>query len=162
ASSDEQVAPDEESPERIEPPDAAVSFRLDVRSNNRSIARHLERHMELQRFAEFDDLQANELRRLLGAAEDNARDLLAAQGYFDPAIQLSMQEPEKPGEPRRIVMNVDTGRKARVEQVAIEFAEPADSDPASADQRRDIRRDWLLKRGEDFTQQAWDTSRTEG
>ncbi len=162
ASSGSQSAPDEESPETIEPPDAAVSFRLDVRSANRSMARHLERHMELQRFAEFTDLQANELRRLLGAADENARDLLAAQGYFDPRIEVSMQEPEEPGDPRRIVMDVDTGGAARVEQVSIEFAEPANSEPASAGQRRIIRRDWLLEEGDGFTQQEWDTSRTEG
>ncbi len=139
-----------------------VAFRLDVNSNNRSMARHLERHMELQRFAEFNDLQANELRRLLGAADENARDLLAAQGYFDPQIELSMQEPGKPGGPRRIVMNVQTGPKATVEQVQIEFAEPADSDPASEEQREVIQRDWLLRRGDTFTQEEWDAARSEG
>lgn len=155
-------APDEESPEQIEPADTAVSFRLDVVSNNRSMARHLERHLELQRFADFPDLQANELRRLLGAAQDNARNLLAAQGYFDPRLELSMEEPDAADEPRRIVINVETGPATRVEQVEISFAEPADSDPASADQRQQIRRDWLLKQGDTFTQTEWDGARAEG
>lgn len=155
-------APDEESPERIEPADTAVSFRLDVVSNNRSMARHLERHLELQRFADFPDLQANELRRLLGAAQDNARNLLAAQGYFDPRLELSMEEPDAADEPRRIVINVETGPATRIEQVEISFAEPADSDPASLDQRQQIRRDWLLKQGDTFTQTEWDAARAEG
>ncbi len=161
ASRDTQSDPDEETPERVEPSSDAVTFRLDVRSENRGMARHLERHMELQRFADFPDLQANELRRLLGAAQDNARDLLAAQGYFDPQITLTMREPEESGDPRRIVMEVDAGQRARVEDVEIVFTEPAESEPASADQRRDIRRDWILKAGEHFAQTEWDASRTE-
>ena len=162
ATPDEQPAADEESPERIEPAEAAVTFRLDVVSDNRSMARHLERHLELQRFADFPDLQPNELRRLLGAAQDNARDLLAAQGYFDPRLELSMEEPEEADEPRRIVMDVQTGEAAQVAQVEISFAEPADSDPAGAGQRQQIRRDWLLEEGETFTQSGWDTARAQG
>lgn len=162
ATRDEQAAPDEESPERIEPAPTSVSFRLDVVSDNRAMARHLEQHLELQRFADFPDLQPSELRRLLGAAQDNARSLLAAQGYFDPRLELSMEEPEAADEPRRILINVQTGPVARVEQVEISFAEPADSDPASAGQRRQIRRDWLLKQGDAFTQPGWDAARAEG
>jgi translocation and assembly module TamA len=63
-----------------EPGAAPVSFKVDVVSENRPIARHLERHLDIQRFAGFPDLQAGELRRLLGEAESNARDLLAAMG----------------------------------------------------------------------------------
>jgi translocation and assembly module TamA len=80
--------PEGETPARVEAADTPVAFRLDVVSENRRIARHLERHLELQRFRDFEDLQTNELRRLLAAAETNARDLLAAQGYFQPQLQL--------------------------------------------------------------------------
>lgn len=161
ASRDEQPSASEESPERIEPAAGGITFELDVVSRNRDMARHLERHMELQRFADFPDLQATELRRLLGAADENARDLLAAQGYFDPKIELTMQEPGKPGEPRRIVMNVDPGPRAHVEQVSIDFT-GAVEEPAGAEQREVIQRDWLLRRGDTFTQEGWDSSRNEG
>lgn len=162
ASREGQPSIDGESPERIEPVAAGVTFHLDVVSRNREMARHLERHLELQRFADFPDLQPAELRRLLGAAEDNARDLLAAQGYFDPVIALSMQEPAKAGEPRRIVMNVDPGAKARVEHVAIDFTGAVADDAEGEEQREVIQRDWLLKPGEAFTQEAWEGSRSDG
>jgi translocation and assembly module TamA len=161
-SPDQQTSPAEQSPERIEPATGDLRFRLDVVSRNREMARHLERHLELQRFADFPDLQAAELRRLLGAAGDDARSLLAAQGYFDPAIELAMHEPEKPGGPRRIVMSVETGERARVEQVSIEFTGAVADDTGGAGQRAQILRDWLLKRGETFTQEAWDAARAGG
>jgi translocation and assembly module TamA len=162
ASSGKTAAPDEESPERVEAADNAVAFRLDVVSPNRGVARHLERHMELQRFTDFDDLQANELRRLLAAAEENARDLLAAQGYFQPRLELRTEASRDADDPRRIVMEVDPGERSKVLSHEILFAAPMDEDERGARQRREIRRDWLLKDGDAFAQETWDAAKAAG
>ncbi len=155
--------PGGETPARVEAADAPVAFRLDVVSSNRGIARHLERHLELQRFRDFDDLQANELRRLLAAAEANARDLLAAQGYFQPQLELRTEEGRgRANEPRRLVMEVDPGPRATVFSHDITFADPMDSDPRGEAQRREIRRDWLMKDGVEFTQEGWDAAKSAG
>ena len=141
----------------------ATSFKLDVVSENRSIAKYLERYLDIQRFADFPDLQAGELRRLLGEAESNARDLLAALGYFSPKLNLKAEDPsEGSGGKRRIVIEVDPGEQAKVTGHDVQFSEPMDSDPAGERQRRIIRRDWLLKDGEPFTQQGWDGAKTAG
>lgn len=152
-----------ETPARVDVADAPVAFRLDVVSSNRGIARHLERHLELQRFRDFDDLQANELRRLLVAAEANARDLLAAQGYFQPQLELRTEEArERKDQRRRLVMEVDPGPRTRVVAHEITFAAPMDEDARGNAQRREIRRDWLLKDGDEFAQESWDAAKAAG
>jgi translocation and assembly module TamA len=142
---------------------ANLSFKVDVVSSNRRIARHLERYLDIQRFADFPDLQPGELRRLLGETESNARDLLAALGYFNPRLDLKAGDSsDRPGEKRRIVIEVEPGEETRVERHQILFATPMANDPKGESQRREIERDWLLKDGATFTQEQWSTAKTAG
>ncbi len=150
------AAPDDSATDKAE-----LSFKVDVVSENRGIARHLERYLDIQRFTDFPDLQAGELRRLLGETESNARDLLAAQGYFNPQLELKAPDAE-PGRRRNIVMDVDPGPQTKVQSREIHFADPMASDPVGESQRRIIERDWLLPEGETFTQEQWDAAKTEG
>ncbi len=142
---------------------APLSFEVDVLSDNRRIARHLQRYLDIQRFSSFPDLQAGELRRLLGEVESNARDLLAALGYFSPQLSLRAEDlPDKPGGSQRIVMEVDPGEQAKIESHDIRFAEPMNSDPAGQVQRRAILTNWLLKDNDRFSQEEWDAAKTAG
>jgi translocation and assembly module TamA len=136
-----------------------ASFKVDVVSENRTVADHLETYLDIQRYADFPDLQAGELRRLLGEAESNARDLLAALGYFSPVLALTAGEPAGDKGTRRIVIDVDPGRQTRIQSHQILFAEPMDSDPDAARQRREILRDWLLQDGDKFTEEEWSASK---
>lgn len=147
------------------PGDAAqedLSFRFDVVSENRSVARHLERHLDIQRFTSFPDLQPGELRRLQDAAESNARDLLAALGYFDPQLALRREDDKDEPGSLRIIMDLEPGEQARIGSREIHFAEPMGSDEQGEEQRRVIRRDWLLDEGNPFTQEEWDAAKTQG
>jgi translocation and assembly module TamA len=140
-----------------------LSFTVDVVSENRRVAKHLERYLDIQRFTGFADLQAGELRRLMGEAESNARDLLAALGYFTPKLSLRSEDPaEGSSGKRKIIIEVDPGEQAKIESREIHFAEPMNSEPGGQNQRRDIVRDWLLKEGNPFTQEEWDASKTAG
>jgi translocation and assembly module TamA len=142
---------------------AKASFKVDVASDNRRVARYLERYLAIQRFADFPDLQPGELRRLLGEAESNARELLATLGYFNPVLTLNADVPAaKPGEQRRIAITVDPGPATRVERHDIHFAEPMASDPSGESQRRKIASEWLLKDGATFTQEQWSNAKTAG
>jgi translocation and assembly module TamA len=152
----------QESETRTEVGSTPVSFRVDVVSEDRSVASYLEEHLELQRYTSFPDLQANELRRLLGEAESNARDLLAALGYFEPKLNLHADDAPSGNGPRRVVIEVDPGPQATVTSVQIEFAEPMNSDPAAAEQRETIRRDWLLDVDSKFSQTDWDSAKSRG
>ncbi|MFO1502566.1 MAG: BamA/TamA family outer membrane protein [Steroidobacteraceae bacterium] len=140
-----------------------ASFKVDVVSSNRRVARHLERYLDIQRFADFPDLQPGELRRLLGEAESNARDLLAALGYFNPVFKLTADESTgKPAGKRRIVIEVDPGAETKVTRHEIRFAAPMAADIQGAGQRQEIERDWLLRDGDTFTQEQWSNAKVAG
>lgn len=141
---------------------SALSFEVEVISSHRSISRLLRQHLDIQRFRGFTDLQANELRRLMGEVESNARDLLAAEGFFQPSLSVRMEEPEEPGSPRRIVIEAEPGKPTQVTGYQIEFAEPMNSDPSAARQRATIQEEWPLKEGREFTQEAWDSAKSVG
>jgi translocation and assembly module TamA len=143
-------------------PPAPLSFKVEVVSDNRRVARHLERYLDIQRFSNFPDLQAGELRRLLGEAESNARDLLAALGYFDPTLKLAAGEPSGERGTRRIVIDVDPGEQTKINSHEVSFAEPMNSDPQSERQRRAIQHDWLLQDKDPFTQEEWDAAKAAG
>lgn len=140
----------------------ALSFRVNVVSDDRDVASHLERHLDIQRFTGFPDLQPAELRRLLDEADANARELLAALGYFEPRLELRVGEVPADGGARRIEIEVEPGKLAQVAGVQIRFAEPMNSDPEGAPQRSAIEEGWLLKPGNRFTQEDWDAAKARG
>lgn len=140
-----------------------LSFDVEIVSEDRNIARLLRQHLDIQRFRGFPDLQPNELRRLLEEAEANARDLLAAQGYFEPALSLSVDDSTAQVDGRRrIIIRVDRGPRTRVSGYEIAFTEPMNGDANAARQRQAIREEWSLKQGGAFTQEAWDSAKGGG
>lgn len=158
---DEGQAADEEG--AVEAPRNALAFAVQVQSEDGDIARHLERHLELQRYARFPDLRATEFNRLLVEADANARDLLAALGYFNPALTLRVQDASEGSDaPRTIVVEVAPGERTRVAGYEIGFAEPMNSDPRAAAQRRRIERRWGLKAGDAFTEPDWSSAKSAG
>ncbi|PAT35623.1 outer membrane protein assembly factor [Vandammella animalimorsus] len=140
---------------------APLSFTVQVRSSQRDIAQHLERHLALQRYVHFPDLRELEFNRLMAEADANARDLLAALGYFNPQLELRVEQGQEQA-PRRIVIEVDPGPQTTVASHRIEFAEPMASDAQAQPQRERIERRWSLKPGDAFTQSAWDSAKSEG
>jgi translocation and assembly module TamA len=87
------------------------SFNIEVRAP-RELKQLLERDMELRRYREVSDLDDAELARLTAAAERNARELVATQGYFDPKIVVR-REAAASGKPV-IVVEVEPGRLTSV------------------------------------------------
>lgn len=123
---------------------------------------YLQRHIELQRYRELTDLDANELARLLTAAERNLQDLLGTLGYFSPAIQLVVHDtPQNPKAARRVVITVQPGEPVKISEVTIEFSGPIAQNDATLDQRSAIRATWALRRGMVFTQANWDAAKTQ-
>ncbi|MFA7665964.1 MAG: BamA/TamA family outer membrane protein [Burkholderiaceae bacterium] len=147
----------------VEATEGEPVFQVKVVSENRSIARHLERHLELQRYTRFPDLQATEFNRLLAEADANARDLLAALGYFNPELTLRVDAAtEGSAEPRTIVIEVEPGEQTKVASHSISFADPMNSDPKAAAQRERIQRTWPLRDGDSFTQPDWSSAKNAG
>ena len=142
---------------------ASPSFAVAVRAPD-AVRETLERHLELQRFRNLPDLQANELQRLLGAADANARELLGTLGYFAPTITVELTEtPDSKTTPRTVVVTVQPGPQTRIASADIDFANAAGNDTEGrARQQQRVQRNWSLPAGQPFTQSAWDSAKTGG
>lgn len=145
---------------------ASPSFTVEVRAPD-AVRATLERHLELQRFRHLPDLHANELQRLLGAADANARELLGTMGYFAPTITVELVEtPAGSESPRSVVVTVQPGPQTRIASADIDFSgEPlanAEDARGSARQQQRVLRDWSLNAGQPFTQSAWDGAKNAG
>lgn len=147
------------------PDDAPLAFTLDVRAP-KDIDVYLTKHLELQRFRRFPGLEARELSRLLGAADDNARELLATLGYFSPTLTLEMQETPGAEAPRTIVLTVEPGPQTHISDTDISVTGP-DTGPSAqaaegAPQRARVQSQWSLVSGLAFTQADWDDAKNQG
>lgn len=139
--------------------EGAVSFALQVRAP-KEVREHLERHLELKRFQAFSDLQERELSRLLGAADANARELLATIGYFSPDIQIDLTDtPGDRNTPRAVVVTVDPGERTTIESLDLTFEGDIEQGPTTSRPEAKARAAWSLAPGEPFTQEAWDNAK---
>ena len=137
----------------------AVAFTLQVRAP-KEVRDYLEKHLELQRFRAFPDLQERELSRLLGAADANARELLATLGYFTPDIQIDLANtPDDRRTPRAIVVTVDPGELTTIKALDLRFQGDIETGPTTSRPEARARAAWSLNPGEPFTQEAWDDAK---
>ncbi len=142
--------------------DARDAFALEVRGPE-AVRDYLIRHLEIQRYRQLDDLQPEELSRLMVAAEANARELLGTLGYFTPTLTLEMKpSPVAVQTGREIVITVEPGPISQVSDVDVGFGGAIAGDPAAAAQRAAIAAQWPLRAGQPFTQAAWDAAKTQG
>ncbi|MCW5263224.1 outer membrane protein assembly factor [Verminephrobacter eiseniae] len=142
---------------------ATPAFAVELRAPD-DVREVLERHLELLRFRHLSDLQRNELQRLLGAVDANARELLGTMGYFAPEITVeSSQTPDSQEAPRTVVISVQTGAQTRIASADIAFAHGARAvDDAESRAQQRVRRNWSLAPGQPFTQSAWEAAKNDG
>ncbi|WP_416352303.1 autotransporter assembly complex protein TamA [Variovorax sp. RTB1] len=140
--------------------DKRDAFALEVHGPE-TVRDYLNRHLEIQRYRQVDDLGAAELSRLMVAAEANARELLGTLGYFTPTLTLELKETPIAGAkaPREVVITVDPGEVTHVSSVQIGFAGPIENDPTSQAHRDAVRVGWSLRAGQPFNQLAWDNAK---
>ncbi|RYF79575.1 MAG: outer membrane protein assembly factor [Comamonadaceae bacterium] len=138
-------------------------FTVEVRAEDDDVRELLEKHLEIQRYRQLDDLELPEVSRLMVAAEANARNLLATQGYFTPELTLELIDtPQNRRAPHQVRITVQPGQRTQVEAVQVDFAGPIGSDADARAQRDYIRGGWNLGPGSVFTQQSWDNAKTLG
>jgi translocation and assembly module TamA len=135
------------------------AFTVDVQAPD-SVRDFLVRNLEIQRFRRLEDLGAVEVSRLMVAAEANARELLNTMGYFTPTLTLEMRDTPGGRAPREVRITVVPGEITQVSDVQIDFSGPIATDPQSDARREAIRANWPLRRGQPFSQQAWDSAKT--
>jgi len=114
----------------------------------------LAQHLELLRYQALSDLSDNELLRLMSAAQEDTRELLATLGYFSPDIQIERTLASGATVPE-VTLRVTPGAPTLIGEVNFSFTGPMASDPATLAQRQQIQAQWPLRTGMRFTQSAW-------
>lgn len=138
-------------------------FTVDVQADDDDVRELLEKHLEIQRYSQLDDLELAEVSRLMVAAEPNARNLLATQGYFTPQLTLELLDtPQDKAAPHQVRVTVQPGERTQVQSVQVDFAGAIANDADARLQRESIRNGWNLSPGSVFTQQSWDNAKTLG
>lgn len=152
---------------------AEPAFDLHVQSDNDDVKKYLERYVELQRYRSFPGLQLSELTRLLGAADDNVRELLGTLGYFSPDIKIDVYDSgAAPGDlgldaadsaaRPQIIIAVTPGPQTTVADVNLEYSGAVTKEKNFANRRERQQRNWDLQPGTGFTQKGWDGAKSEG
>ena len=137
------------------PPPPAFVLGIEAPDNIRTL---LERHLDLLRYREQNDLNDSELDRLMVDAARDARDLVATLGYFSADVRIERQT-TGPAMPRVLMLTVDPGPPTLVNDVQIVFSGPIVEDAESAWQRQQIQESWPLRTGMRFSQQDWDAAK---
>lgn len=146
-----------QSTEPASPPQTAA-FTLDIHAPE-ATTELLQRHLQLLRYKALNDLDAMELQRLLSAADLQARELLATQGYFSPRLNWQTETATDSGPRWSIRLQVEPGPQARIAQVRWIFQGHLQDDPKHSGQRQALEKQWLLSAGKGFTQEAWNDAK---
>lgn len=101
-------------------------------------------------------LTRGDLRRLASAAPEQARGLLATEGYLNAAVRARLEA----GEPQVVRLTIDPGRRTQVRSVTLRFEGELDQrfeqrDPRAVDTVAGMRRNWGLPEGSPFRQDDW-------
>ncbi len=98
--------------------------------------------------------------RLLGAADANARELLATLGYFSPDLKIELVDtPDDRKALRAVVVTVDTGERTNVETLDLKFRGAIEQSETTSRSEARARAAWSLAPGEPFTQDGWDDAK---
>lgn len=137
---------------------AAAAFDLEIDAPD-EIRALLEQHLELPRYREVRDLSDAELARLLVAARQNTRDLVATLGYFSPEIRLALQPAPGRAGGRVVRLGVTPGEATRVSEIRLVFRGAIADDALGLAQRQGIEAQWSLPAGRRFTQAGWNSAK---
>ncbi len=133
-------------------------YRLAVEAPTKELREMLERGLNLARWQGDAQMTPELLRRLGDEAVAEAREALAAHGYFGALVSFSL---DRDATPWAMTLHVVPGERTVVRSVEIAFTGPAAEDPEAARLLRSVRREWLLRPGMPFTQAEWNAAKNE-
>ena len=136
-------------------------YRLEVQAPG-ALRELLAQHLDLARFRDAparEGLTGAELDRLVAQAPEQARALLATEGYFSPLVAVERLPADAAGLPL-VRVAVQPGPRTRVQDVRLEFQgelrQRADAgQPGAQSLVRQLHAEWPLPPGAPFRQEAW-------
>jgi translocation and assembly module TamA len=127
-------------------------YRLTVEAPTKELREMLARGLQLARWQDDAEMTPELLRRLAEEGVREAREALAAQGYYAALVSFSLDRDRTPW---ALTLHVVPGTRTVVRTVELAFSGPGADDPEAAALLNEVRRDWLLRPGMPFTQADW-------
>lgn len=119
----------------------------------------LEHNLDVLRYRDLNDLSDSELARLLLAAAQDARELVATMGYFSPTITVEPPVSANGVAPRDLKLIVVPGEPSVVTDVKITFTGPIMTDTGVQAQRQRVINQWPLEVDMRFSQTRWSAAK---
>jgi translocation and assembly module TamA len=114
----------------------------------------LEQNLDLLRFRGNPRTDRDQLQRLVRAAPEQIRTLVATEGFYSPLINVSMSDAAEPV----VTVDVQPGQPTLVGDVQIDL-EGFESTAAAPFDKEALKAGWLLPKGTVFQQEAWETAK---
>lgn len=125
----------------------------------RELEELLEQNLDLLRFRGNARVDREQLQRMVRAAPEQARTLVATDGYYSPVISARL---DADASPPTVQVTVEAGEPVLVGEVSIQlqgFDKPADQAEARAFDVEALKASWLLKSGAIFRQGDWEQAK---
>lgn len=117
------------------------------------------KHLDLIRFQGDERMNAEQLERFYRRMPDQIRQMLAAQGYFQPVIRSDWKMTA--GTPH-ITLHIETGKRMNIGRFSIELEGPILNDPDYPYRLEAVQAATEFETGLPFTQTFWDSGKSQG
>jgi len=138
---------------------ADVSYRVVIEAPS-AVEEALRRSLDLIRWQDFADMTEDLLDRLIREAVDQAREIVATEGYFSAHVDIAVERGGDPGTPLTLRVLVEPGKPTRVTRVRVRVTGPAATDvPEGTAAIAKAQGEWLLPVGDVFRQRDWESAK---
>ncbi|WP_019140966.1 autotransporter assembly complex protein TamA [Noviherbaspirillum massiliense] len=135
---------------------ASAAYRVELDAPD-SLRKLLEEFLDLERYKDREDLNADQLNFMAATAPDQVAKLAATEGYF--STKTTVRVDESSGK-TTVRLAVDAGPRTRVSDVGLQVSGAASEEsPRQVDK---LRQGWSLNQGDPFRQQDWDKAKQDG
>jgi translocation and assembly module TamA len=114
----------------------------------------LEQNLDLLRFRGNPRTDRDQLQRLVRAAPEQIRTLVATEGFYAPLVNVTMSDAATPV----VTVDVQPGQPTLVGEVQIDL-EGFESSADKPFDKEALKAGWLLPKGAVFQQEAWETAK---
>ena len=131
---------------------APLRYRLEVVAPD-ALKATVSRSLDLVRWENYEEMTPELLDRLVLEAREQARQIAATEGYFEPKIDIDV---DRNLEPALVRITIDPGVPTRISRVDLTLQGSVAEDPTRLEQRlAPLREQWSLRIGEVFRQVEW-------
>lgn len=131
------------------------TYRVEITAPD-ALAKLLKSSLDIERWSKRDDVTPERLQQLYRGVAQDAKNILATEGYFSPQVETAL-ETGADADVVRIV--VTPGEPARVASVTITIVGPVEQAPDAKARIERAQRAFRLKEGDIFRQADWSAAK---